>query len=526
MTEIIKLASRINIEKVVRKRVAAYARVSVDKGRSLDSLSRQVSYYNKLIQSNPQWKFAGVYFDKGITGTSTKNRAEFNRMIEDCKKGSIDIIITKSIQRFARNTLDLLTTVRELKSINVEVYFERENISSLSADGELMLTILASFAQEEALSTSQNIKWRIRKKYEKGIPNTYFRVYGYRWKNGNLIIHEKEKEAIEIIFNNCINGKSDAYTCNMLLEMGFKPMYGKRFHDSWIRGVLTNAIYIGRLTLQKYYTVSPINGIRLKNDGVLPQYIVDNHHEHIIDEDIFNKVQKIIKNRKELDGHRGYVNSSIFTSKILCTRCQNNYRRSLRQSRAKDGNGEKQANWKCINECRKSYIREEVLIKACMEVLDMTEFSEDRLWEEIDHIEAQDNKNMTFFFKDGRMVDKKVISHLKKACWTDERRKKKSKVSIEISRKRFTEFTSRILCDDCKVYYKGKTLSKGRFWYCPNCKRQSKEENDIKLHLQKVFCLNPYSRDYIKTNVQDFIIKSNSSMIAKLNDGREVLIYE
>ncbi|WP_252210910.1 recombinase family protein [Enterococcus durans] len=148
-----------------RKRVAAYARVSVGKGRTMHSLSAQVSYYLKLIQKNPDWEYVGVYSDGGISGRTTESRNEFKRLIKDCEEGKVDIILTKSISRFARNTVDLLETVRKLRAINVEVRFEKENIHSLSGDGELMLSILASFAQEESRSISNNIKWSIQKRF-------------------------------------------------------------------------------------------------------------------------------------------------------------------------------------------------------------------------------------------------------------------------------------------------------------------------------------------------------------------------
>ena len=165
-----------------RKKVAAYARVSMESERMHHSLSAQVSYYSKLIQKNPNWEYAGVYADYGISGTGIKKRQEFRRMLEDAEAGKIDIILTKSIQRFARNTVDLLQTVRHLKELGIEVWFEKENIHTMSGDGELMLTILASFAQEESRSISDNIKWRFRKKFEQGIPHAKFFVYGYCWE--------------------------------------------------------------------------------------------------------------------------------------------------------------------------------------------------------------------------------------------------------------------------------------------------------------------------------------------------------
>ena len=191
-----------------KKRVAAYARVSMDTERLQHSLSAQVSYYNDKIQKNPEWLFAGVYADNGISGTGTAKREEFNRLLADCEAGKIDLVLTKSISRFARNTVDLLETVRHLKEIGVEVWFERENIRSFDWDGELLLSILASFAQEESRSISENCKWGIRKRFEKGIPNGHFRIYGYRWEGDELLIVPEEAAVVRRIFQNFLDGKS------------------------------------------------------------------------------------------------------------------------------------------------------------------------------------------------------------------------------------------------------------------------------------------------------------------------------
>ena len=187
-----KTIKKIDVKRIVpptRKRVAAYARVSMESDRLDHSLSAQISYYNDLIQKNPEWDLAGIYTDSFISGTKVERRAEFQRMIRDCDDGKIDIILTKSISRFARNTVDLLNTVRHLKELGIEVQFEKEGIRSLSGDGELMLTLLASFAQEESRSISENIKWGTRKRFESGIPNCHFKIFGYRWEGEHFGYH-------------------------------------------------------------------------------------------------------------------------------------------------------------------------------------------------------------------------------------------------------------------------------------------------------------------------------------------------
>lgn len=174
-----------------RLRVAAYARVSLDTERLENSLSQQISRYSTLIQQNPAWEYGGVYADNGISGTST-NREEYQKLMAECGASRVDIILTKSISRFARNTLDLLTTVRHLRERGIEVRFEKEGINTLSVKGEVLLTLLASFAQEESRSISDNVKWGTRKRFEKGIPNGRFQIYGYRWESDHLVIHPEE----------------------------------------------------------------------------------------------------------------------------------------------------------------------------------------------------------------------------------------------------------------------------------------------------------------------------------------------
>jgi len=214
-----------------RKRVAAYARVSVERDRTKHSLSAQVSYFSGLIQKNPEWEYVGVYADLGQTGT-TDSRKEWKRMLADCEDGKIDIILVKGISRFARNTVDLLETVRRLKELGIEVRFEKENINSMSGDGELMLTTLASFAQEESFSMSENIKWRFRKGFQNG-KQKRTQVYGYRWAGApladgeNFVIEPIEAEVVRFIFAEYLAGKSPRVIAEELNVKGIKSMYGK-----------------------------------------------------------------------------------------------------------------------------------------------------------------------------------------------------------------------------------------------------------------------------------------------------------
>ena len=205
-------------------RVAAYARVSSGKDAMLHSLSAQVSYYNELIQRHPGWVFCGVYADEALTGTKA-DRENFTRLLQDCKAGKVDMVITKSISRFARNTVTLLETVRELKLIGVDVYFEEQNIHSISADGELMLSILASYAQEESLSASENQKWRIKRNFENGMPWNGT-LLGYRYENGKYIIVPDEAETVQLIFDSYLSGMGITAIMKMLNEKGILSRNG------------------------------------------------------------------------------------------------------------------------------------------------------------------------------------------------------------------------------------------------------------------------------------------------------------
>ena len=258
MQTITKLEGPAKLKK--QKRVAAYARVSKATDRTLHSLSTQISYYNDLIQKTPGWEFAGVYADEAIPGTRTDIRDEFQRMLADCEAGKIDIVLTKSISRFARNTVDLLEAVRHLKGLGVEVRFEKENIRSLDTDGELMLTVLASFAQAEVETMSQNIKWTIQKRFRNGQLNGCCSFLGYRWDDANkqLVVEPEEAETVRRIFNMYKDGSSLQNIVDVLHSDGITSARGKSFTKTTISNVLRNITYTGNLLLQKTYSADPL----------------------------------------------------------------------------------------------------------------------------------------------------------------------------------------------------------------------------------------------------------------------------
>lgn len=444
-----------------RKRVAAYARVSMESERLQHSLSAQVSYYSSLIQQNPAWEYAGVYADDGITGTKTNDRAEFNRMIADCESGKIDIILTKSISRFARNTVDLLNAVRHLKELGISVQFEKEHIDSLSEDGELMLTLLASFAQEEVRSLSDNVKWGTRKRFEKGIPNGRFQIYGYRWDGDHLVVEPEEAKIVKLIYDNFLNGLSAESTEKQLEEMGVKSYKGQHFGNTSIRQILGNITYTGNLLFQKEYTVDPISKKSRKNQGELPQYWVENTHEAIIPMEVYQAVQEEKARRRELGVFANWsINTSCFTSKIKCGRCGKSYQRSNRKGR-KDPDANYTV-WICGTrrktgnaQCQNKDIPEPMLKEACTAVLGLDEFDETVFSEQINHIEIPAPYEMVFYFKDGRIVPHRWQSTMRKDCWTDDRRAAKGRYVQEHQLGPNSScFTSRIRCDQCGENYR------------------------------------------------------------------------
>lgn len=444
-----------------KKKVAAYARISMESERMNHSLSAQISYYSSLIQKNPDWQYAGVFADDGISGTGIAKRDEFKRMIEAADNGEIDIILTKSIQRFARNTVDLLQTVRHLKDIGVEVRFEKEHINSMSGDGELMLTILASFAQEESRSISDNVKWGTRKRFEKGIPNGRFQIYGYRWEGDHLVIHEEEAKIVRLIYNNYLNGLSAETTEKQLAEMGVKSYKGQHFGNTSIRQILGNITYTGNLLFQKEYVADPISKKSRINRGELPQYFVENTHEAIIPMDVYQAVQAEKARRRELGALANWsINTSCFTSKIKCGRCGKSYQRSNRKGR-KDPDANYTI-WICGTrrktgnaQCQNKDIPEQMLKEACAEVMGLDTFDEIIFSEQVDRIEIPAPNEMVFYFKDGRIVPHHWESTMRKDCWTDERRAAKGRYVQEHQLGPNSScFTSRIRCDSCGENYR------------------------------------------------------------------------
>ena len=309
-----------------KKRVAAYARVSTGKDSMLHSLSAQVSYYNATIQSHPDWIFVGVYTDEAKTGTK-ENRNGFQTLLEDCRAGKIDLVITKSISRFARNTVTLLETVRELKSYGIDVFFEEQNIHTLSSEGEVMLTILASFAQEESRSASENMKWRIRQSFKEGRPWDCT-LLGYRFSGDRYVIEQDEANTVRLIYDLYLSGFGIGKIVQYLNQKNLPTRYGNNWHESSVARILRNDSYTGNLTLQKTFRNDYISKQKHINRGELPKYRVEAAHEAIISQEQFDLVQKEIEQRASSQSpSTPRVIVSRYSRHIVCGICGKHYKR-------------------------------------------------------------------------------------------------------------------------------------------------------------------------------------------------------
>lgn len=525
---------------VARKKVAAYARVSVESERMHHSLSSQVSYYSNLIQKNPQWEYAGVYADYGISGTGTRKRDEFQRMLADCEAGKIDILLTKSIQRFARNTVDLLNTVRHLKDLGIEVRFEKENINSMSGDGELMMSILASFAQEESRSISENVKWATIKRFKQGLPNGKFTIYGYIWEGDQLVIVPEEAEIIRFMYRKYMEGGSRIEIGRILNEQGIFTRKGAKWVDSNVKVILTNITYTGNLLFHKEYCLDPITKVRRKNRGELPQYFVENTHEPIIPMDEWQAVQDEFKRRRELGpfGNKS-LKTSCFTSKIKCPHCQLSYMHNSRTDRGVSEFWLCGATKKKGGRCPvKGSIPQKVLTYECAAVLGLEEFDEQVFLDRIDHIEVPESKVMTFFLNDGQVITRRWESTARADSWTEERRQawgdRHKNKATNPNRHAYHEFTGFIKCGCCGANYrclthKGKDGTSRKSWHCSGprdqCTNATIKDDTMKRLVTEVLGLTEFDESVMDAQMEKATMQNHTVTFQFLDGHTETREY-
>ncbi|MDR6938526.1 recombinase family protein [Arcanobacterium hippocoleae] len=327
------------------RRVAGYARVSTDDADQANSYAAQVDYYEHYIRSHDGWQYAGIYTDEGISGTSIKHRDGFNQMVTDALSGRIDLIVTKSVSRFARNTVDSLTTVRALKDKGVEVFFEKENIWTLDSKGELLITIMSSLAQKESRSISENVTWGQRKRFSDGKVNMPFKNFlGYkRGSDGSPVINPEQAETVRRIYRHYLEGMSIPQIAAALDTDGVLTPRGKtRWSHTTIQPILTNEKYKGDALLQKTFTVDFLTKTKKINEGEVPQYYVTGSHPAIIDPETWELAQAEFNARGI--GRR----ERVFTGKIFCTHCGRTYGSKTWHST----DAYKTVIWQCNHKCR------------------------------------------------------------------------------------------------------------------------------------------------------------------------------
>ncbi len=342
-------------KEIKKLRVAAYCRVSTDTDEQATSYEVQVSHYRDFIKQHTDWELAGIYADDGISGTNIKKREEFKRMIQDCMDGKIDMVITKSISRFARNTVDCLQYIRKLKDKNIPIIFEKENINTMDAKGELLITIMSSLAQQESQSLSQNVKLGYQFRFQQGkMTVNYSRFLGYTKNNdGELVIVPAEAEVVKRIYREYLEGKSTQAIADGLMEDGILTGAGKRkWYGTTVEKILRNEKYIGDALLQKTYTVDCLTKQKVINDGIVPQYYVENHHDAIIPRELYYEVQAEIIRRANLrddkNRRRGYCGKYALTGRLICGECGEHYRRVVW-----DVHGRKEPVWRCVSRVKK-----------------------------------------------------------------------------------------------------------------------------------------------------------------------------
>ena len=444
-------------------RVAAYARVSVDTLHH--SLAAQVSYYSALIQKNPAWEYAGVYADEGITGTSTTHRDEFKRLIADCNAGKIDLVLVKSISRFARDTVDCLHTVRQLKEKGIAVRFERENIDSTSEDGELLLTLLASFAQEESRSIGDNIRWGVRRRFRQGIPNGHKAPYGYTWDGEMFRIVPSEGEIVKEIFRRYLAGESAYAIAKTLAGRGITGRKGRPIEQTTVKDILSNISYMGTMALQKNYISE--GHIRKRNKGELPMYLVEGMFEPLVSKTDFDKAQEIRQRRAAQSGNRNSVRMP-FSGIVKCGCCGSGFSRRTAGKYRRWGCNTKER--KGSTACDSRPIREEELVAAVRTVMEKDDFDTAELRHKVSKIVIH-----------GDCVE----LHL-----TNGRIKKTAR--IYNGQRGSNPFTNKVYCASCDSKCERDTWTKGiKVWSCSQprtkCGLKRLPESELKEAAESLF---------------------------------------
>lgn len=515
-------------------RVAAYCRVSKDSERLNGSFDNQVGYYTRLIGENSEWECAGIYSDHAVSGLRKEGREGFKSLMEVCERGKVDIVLAKSVSRFARNTVDLLEAVRRLKELNVDVRFEREGISTLSAEGEVMLTLLAAFAQLESESTSENIKWAVRKRMAEGISNGRHRIYGYRWEGFDLQIEPKEAVIVSRIFDEFLSGSIVAEIVRKLNDDTVPSPGGREWNKNTVNYILGNRAYVGDLHLQKFFVSDPLKGRKRRNAGELPQYIVEGNHDPIVDRETFERAGAILEERRAL-GWRANpaLNISALSGKVKCAVCGRSY-----------GHGSMHADGKSYWQCMSAkegrpctspapFIRDDILKAACASALGIDRFNDAACAEGIERIEVHPDKSVYIFLSDGTEHSTSCAYDGRKT-WSRERRASKAEeVRAHCSKGegRYYPFTTRIRCKGCGAAFEHKlnvTKSRGKVgrWrhsgeVSHGCALHGMDDERLKEACCEVLSMEEFDGGEFMSTVERIDVDGDMNLAFLLKDGSE-----
>lgn len=427
-----------------RKRVAAYCRVSTDHEAQLESLENQMETFRYRAAQRGDWDLVNIYADEGLSGTTLKGRVQFQQMIKDCEAGKIDYIITKSISRFARNTVDTLQTVRELQKHGVQVFFEKEGIDTADALSEMILTIMASFAQEESRSISENVKWGIRKRFEAG-NEVKVPLYGfYHSKDELFLIQEDEAAIVREIFERFVHGEAPMDILNDMTARGVKPPAGNKWKRLQLDRMIKNEKYAGDVVLQKTYIEDHLEHKQVRNKGELPMFRVENAHSSIVDRHIFEQAQKIMAMRNVAIGNSTYPYGEM----LRCPHCGKPLVHGSLNNFYYDGVKIQNGGWGCYGEggCGEYLIIQNRLDEA------MITAYEDKYGEKKETVE--------FYWLDDTVEEIRLGEHQITIQWRDG---ETSVVEMDFSEERYcpsrysdfyNDFLDRIRCGEKKNKYK------------------------------------------------------------------------
>lgn len=414
----IKVIRALNSYELKRKRVAAYARVSTGKASQLDSIAAQIDYFKRMITKRKSWEFAGVFADEDATGTKA-NRQEFQRMLQKARDGELDMIITKSISRFARNTVDLLNVVRELRSLGVAVYFERENINSLESSGELLLTVLASYAQEESRSMSLNKRWSVKKQFERGEVVGVSHLYGYDLVDGDLVINQKEAKVVRRIYRDYLSGKQSKEIADELNDVGIPRKNGGKWKPHDISMLFLNEKHCGNSILQKTYKDDSVSPKLHRNRGQKPKYLAEGTHEAIIDVETYRIVRSEVKRRTSRENSLDPPKYP-FREMVFCSACGAPFNRKKSKT---------ETFWRCARNlglrdgtCHMQGIPERKLEEIVADVLGLEEFDPEQFIQKIERIEVFSGQKIELHLRDGSRHVATWKERSRSESWTREMR--------------------------------------------------------------------------------------------------------